>query len=237
MAIAFFLDSSMCYFHMLLEKHWISYPMSLYHHLLNWKLIYEYSLPLWLKILNFLHHLEYCQHQKLSIASACLHVINIFQINCSSHALVWISTAVYPLYTVNWFGKLDIISPQNSKCPSRESELSFVVMFYFEVSINWVSPHAEIEWNSFRSTYHIHMNARWFSDSSCPIALVLLHWMLNGFLMIGHSKENVSDPFKVGIKLHRQIGNCGVRGLMLVSRKTNNIKHYPEHRGVDYWKT
>lgn len=36
------------------------------------------------------------------------------------------------------------------------------------------------------------MNARWISYSSCPIALVLLYGMLNEFLMIGHSKENVT---------------------------------------------
>lgn len=36
------------------------------------------------------------------------------------------------------------------------------------------------------------MNARWISDSSCPAALVLLHWILNEFLMIGHSKENAT---------------------------------------------
>lgn len=36
------------------------------------------------------------------------------------------------------------------------------------------------------------MNARWISDLSCPAALVLLHWILNEFLMIGHSKENVT---------------------------------------------
>lgn len=64
------------------------------------------------------------------------------------------------------------------------------------------------------------MQARWISDSSCPVALALWYGMLNAFLMIGHSKRNVTP-------LEHHSLHVGWGGLVPMARKPNRTKMLP----------
>jgi hypothetical protein len=69
------------------------------------------------------------------------------------------------------------------------------------------------------------MHARWISYSSSPFALVVLLWIVNGFLMI--ALQGTCDPFRVTVKLHGRTGDCGVR------RWNNTNPHTHTHQA--FW--